>query len=131
MTESPEGIANADQIYALPGLDGIFVGPNDLKTQMTKTLPGGRKPTPEEFESAVDQVLAAGKRTGCPVGIHTFSIEECKARIAQGHQFMAYLSDVGILNAESAKAVQALGIIRGSTSASGEGNSGVGGLGVY
>ena len=29
-TESPEGVANAEEIYSLPGVDAIFVGPNDL-----------------------------------------------------------------------------------------------------
>ncbi|MFN9718557.1 MAG: HpcH/HpaI aldolase family protein, partial [Planctomycetota bacterium] len=27
-TESPEGVDNADEIYSLPGVDAIFVGPN-------------------------------------------------------------------------------------------------------
>ena len=29
-TESPEGVENAEKIYSLPGVDAIFVGPNDL-----------------------------------------------------------------------------------------------------
>ncbi|MCL4146488.1 UNVERIFIED_CONTAM: hypothetical protein GTU68_027483, partial [Idotea baltica] len=33
-TESPEGVENAEEIYSLPGVDGIFVGPNDLRAQM-------------------------------------------------------------------------------------------------
>ena len=33
-TESPEGVRNAEEIYSLPGVDAIFVGPNDLGFQM-------------------------------------------------------------------------------------------------
>ena len=49
-TESPEGIANADEIYALPGVDAIFVGPNDLFWQMKSG--DGTPPTPDEYEEA-------------------------------------------------------------------------------
>ena len=30
-TESPTGVANAREIYSLPGVDAIFVGPVDLR----------------------------------------------------------------------------------------------------
>ena len=29
-TESPQGVENAEAIYSLPGVDAIFIGPNDL-----------------------------------------------------------------------------------------------------
>src|SRR5580704_17156879 len=35
-TESPTGIKNAREIYSLPGVDAIFVGPVDLRAQMRK-----------------------------------------------------------------------------------------------
>lgn len=60
-TESPEGVDNAEAIYSLPGVDAIFVGPNDLFWQMKK--PDGTEPTPQEFEAMLQRVLAAGKKT--------------------------------------------------------------------
>ena len=60
-TESPQGLANAPEIYALPGCDAIFIGPNDLQFQMR--APTARFPPPEEHEAAVQQVIAIGKRT--------------------------------------------------------------------
>jgi 4-hydroxy-2-oxoheptanedioate aldolase len=54
------------------------------------------------------RVLAAGRKTGTPVGVHTFSIEECEARAAEGYQFLAILSDAGFLSAEAARHVKAL-----------------------
>lgn len=44
-TESPEGVENAEKIYALPGVDAIFVGPNDLRAQMRTA--DGKDPSPE------------------------------------------------------------------------------------
>jgi 4-hydroxy-2-oxoheptanedioate aldolase len=130
MTESPQGLANAPAIYALPGVDAIFVGPNDFRAQMRRVLPDGRKPTAAEFEVAMTGVLAAGAATKAPVGIHTFSVEECKARVAEGFRFMALSSDAGFLAAAAGKAVADLGIQRRST-APGGGAAAVGGAAVY
>ena len=112
MTESPRGVANAPAIYSLTGVDAIFVGPNDMRAQMTRTLPGGRKPTPAEFEEAMGAVLAAGKAAGTPVGIHTFSVAECKERVAQGFRFMAMSSDAGLVAEAAQRAVAELGVAR-------------------
>ncbi len=57
-TESPQGVENAEAIYSLPGVDAIFVGPNDLQFQM-KT-PDGVDPTPEQLEAML--VTHAGDR---------------------------------------------------------------------
>ena len=105
-TESPEGVDNAKEIYALPGCDAVFVGPNDLRWQMRPAL--GRAPTEEEFEAMMERVLEAGASTGTPVGIHTFSVESARARAAQGFQFIALSSDVGFLSAGAAAAVKAV-----------------------
>ena len=110
MCESPEGLANLPAIAAIPGCDAIFVGPNDMRSMMTRSLPGGRKPTVQEFEDAMAQVIAAGVKSSKPVGIHTFSPAECKARIAQGFRFMAMGSDTGLLAAASSQAVSEIGL---------------------
>ena len=55
-TESPQGVENADEIYALPGCDAIFIGPNDLRFQMRE--PDGTMPTPEAHEEMVQRVIA-------------------------------------------------------------------------
>ena len=53
-TESPTGIKNAPEIYALPGCDAIFIGPVDLRAQMRG--PDGKDPTPQQHEAAVQKV---------------------------------------------------------------------------
>ena len=91
-TESPTGVANAEKIYALEGCDAIFVGPNDLRWQMKKI--GEPDPTDAEFEAMLDRVVAAGKKTGCPTGMHTFDAESALKRVKQGMQFIAVGSDL-------------------------------------
>ncbi len=91
-TESPRGVENAEAIYALPGCDAIFIGPNDLRFQMRK--PDGTFPTAEEHESMVQRVIAAGKKVGCPTGMHAFDAAGVRLRIEQGMQFLALGSDL-------------------------------------
>lgn len=94
-TESPEGVDNADAIYSLPGVDAIFVGPNDLTFQMRDAE--GHDPTPQEFEAMLQRILAAGKRTGTPVGLHVQSIEAVRTRVAEGWQFIALQSELRMM----------------------------------
>ena len=107
-TESPEGVDNAEAIYSLPGVDAIFVGPNDLFWQMKK--PDGTEPTPEEFEAMLQRVLAAGKKTGTPVGIHCMSVPEVKHRISEGWQFLALQSELKMMVTKAQELVQELGL---------------------
>ncbi|MCA9018475.1 MAG: 2-dehydro-3-deoxyglucarate aldolase, partial [Planctomycetaceae bacterium] len=94
-TESPEGVENAEAIYSLPGVDAIFVGPNDLTAQMRG--PDGIDPSPNELEAMLQRVLAAGKKAGTPVGLHVQSVEAVQQRIAEGWQFLALGSDLRMM----------------------------------
>ena len=111
-TESPEGVDNAAAIYAVPGVDAIFVGPNDLRAQMRGH--DGADPSPAAFEAMMDRVLAAGRATGTPVGVHTFSVEEARARAAAGWAFLAVASEQGFMTAEALRVTAALGISAGA-----------------
>lgn len=105
-TESPEGIAAASEIYALDGVDAIFVGPNDLRYRLRK--PDGTFPTDTEHEAAVQEVIRIGKATGTPTGIHTFSPEEALRRAGQGMQFLAIGSELRFMTMEAERVVKSL-----------------------
>ncbi|MEX0715785.1 MAG: aldolase/citrate lyase family protein [Planctomycetaceae bacterium] len=91
-TESPEGVRNAEEIYGLPGVDAIFVGPVDLTAQMR--TPDGVDPSPGELEEMLQRVLAAGKKVGTPVGLHVQGVEQAQKRIDEGWQFIAVGSEL-------------------------------------
>jgi 4-hydroxy-2-oxoheptanedioate aldolase len=61
--ESPEGIANADAICAVPGLGFAEMGPGDLSLSLgsVKML---RDPYPPVMQAARDKVLSACRRNG-------------------------------------------------------------------
>lgn len=61
--ESPEGVANADEILAVPGLGFAEMGPGDLGLSLgyTRVM---RNPYPPEMQEARDRVFAACRRNG-------------------------------------------------------------------
>jgi 4-hydroxy-2-oxoheptanedioate aldolase len=95
-TESPKGVDHAEAIYALPGCDAIFIGPNDLRFNM-RTL-DGHKPTDAEAEALIAQVVAIGQKVGMPTGIHAMDAQEALRRAEQGMQFIAVASDLRMMN---------------------------------
>ena len=94
-TESPRGIANAHEIYSLPGVDAIFVGPVDLRAQMRS--PDGTEATEDAFQAALQQVVDIGKRTGTPTGMHVMDAQAARKRADQGMQFIAIGSELRMM----------------------------------
>lgn len=111
-TESPEGVDNAPEIYALPGCDGVFVGPNDLRAQMRDAE--GNNPTDEEFQSMLNRILECGKAAGTPVGYHAQTPEHGLELAKQGWQFIAIGSDLKFMMDSASAAVEGLQIAAGS-----------------
>jgi 4-hydroxy-2-oxoheptanedioate aldolase len=89
--ESPEGVANAEEILSVPGVDACFIGPNDLLSQMGKT-PKMESPDPE-FVHALETIVRVADRHGVAPGIHTANHEACTRRMGEGFRFMAIASD--------------------------------------
>lgn len=109
-TESPQGVDNAEKIYSLPGVDAIFVGPNDLTFQMRDS--DGNDPTPEELEHMLQRVLATGKKVGTPVGLHVQSVESVRRRVGEGWQFIALGSELKMMLTEAQRLVCELDLKR-------------------
>jgi 4-hydroxy-2-oxoheptanedioate aldolase len=93
--ESPAGVENADEILSVPGVDAVFIGPNDLLCQM------GHAPRMEsddaQFVDALAHIVKTADRYGVAPGIHTANHEQCTRRMAQGFRFMALASDARLL----------------------------------
>ncbi|MFO0948734.1 MAG: aldolase/citrate lyase family protein [Planctomycetota bacterium] len=96
----------ADEIFSVPGIDAIFVGPNDLAASMRDV--SGREPSPEAFENALQKILAACKRHGVAAGVHCFSAAEVQKRIDEGWQFLALGSDLSLMMQATKRDLQVL-----------------------
>ncbi len=105
-TESPTGIRNAPEIYALPGVDAIFVGPVDLRANMRTA--DGKEATDQELEAALQRVVDVGQEVGTPTGMHTMDAEAALRRAKQGMQFIAIGSELRMMTVQAQQIVKAL-----------------------
>lgn len=105
-TESPRGVENAPDIYRLPGVDAIFIGPNDLRAQMRTA--DGRDPSPEAHEAAIQRVIEVGKQVGTPTGIHEMEPQGALARAEQGMQFLAIGSDLRLMTQKAQEVLKSV-----------------------
>jgi 4-hydroxy-2-oxoheptanedioate aldolase len=105
--EHIRAVEDADRIFSVPGIDAIFVGPNDLAASMRG--PDGRPPTAEATTQVMRQILAACRKHGVPAGLHCTSAEEARQRIAEGWQFLAIGSELRLLLDEVNDVLERLG----------------------
>lgn len=86
-------LEHLEEIVALPGVDGIFVGPFDLSTAMG--IPGQfDKP---EFQEALRHILAVCKEAKKPSIIFAATEEAARADFAMGYDSVAYAMDATLL----------------------------------
>lgn len=109
--EHIDAVRNFDAVYGVPGVDAVFVGPNDLAATMRSA--DGKPPAPGAFQQALADILAGCKRLKIAAGIHTFSIEEAKQRIDEGWQLIAVNSELKFMTDGAKKVVDALGLGKG------------------
>jgi 4-hydroxy-2-oxoheptanedioate aldolase len=100
--ESPEGVANIEEIITVPGVGAIFIGPSDLSTSMGYTSPAA-----PEVEQAIQTVLGKCLEHDVPCAITT-GAGSVQQRIEQGFRFVTVGADSGL----SAGASRALNIGR-------------------
>jgi 4-hydroxy-2-oxoheptanedioate aldolase len=93
--EHIQSVENADSIFSVPGIDAIFVGPNDLVASMRSK--DGKGPSGEATTQALKHILATCKKHRVPAGIHCFSPEEARGRIEEGWQFIAIGSELRMM----------------------------------
>jgi 4-hydroxy-2-oxoheptanedioate aldolase len=108
MIEHVDAVAAVDEIAAVPGIDVIFIGPNDLHNSMGK--PPAFESDAPEFLAAVDAVLRAAKKNDIAPGIHVADMAAAKRRLAQGFQFIAIASEAGLMLAKAKEVLTGLGL---------------------
>jgi 4-hydroxy-2-oxoheptanedioate aldolase len=108
--EHIQAVESADDIFSVPGIDAIFVGPNDLAASMVSA--DGSPPTAEATAAALSKVLQTCKKHGVPAGIHCYDAPQTKKRIEEGWQFLAIGSELRMLLAESTRILEQMGMHR-------------------
>jgi 4-hydroxy-2-oxoheptanedioate aldolase len=111
-TEHIAAVDCADETYAVPGVDAVFVGPNDLAASLRG--PDGSPPSRDLQESTLGRIREAAARQGIASGLHVFSIEDARRRLAEGWQFVAVNSELNFLTrgaADVARAFQDMALV--------------------
>ena len=91
--ESKLGLDNLDVIAAVPGVDGVFIGPGDLSAALGHL--GGQGD--EAIVTLIEEMIARIGKAGNRAGILTGDAALARRYIAAGCVFTAVGSDTGIL----------------------------------
>ncbi len=105
--EHIQAVEYADAIFSVPGIDAIFVGPNDLAASMRGR--DGKPPSGEATSQAMKHILETCRKHKVAPGLHVGSAEEALARIEEGWQFIAIGSELKMLLNGVNDVVQKLG----------------------
>ncbi|KAM3417954.1 hypothetical protein BST61_g6166 [Cercospora zeina] len=106
MIESSQGLANCDEILRMEGVDGVFIGPADLRLAIgMEPAIDGQEP---EFLNALNSITRAAKKYGKVVGCMGIGEEAAYKRGSEGMDFLLSTFDYGAIlggyNADLAKA---------------------------
>ena len=91
--ETRLGASNASAIAAVPGLDGLFIGPNDLACDLGQL---GNFNTPE-MEQVITQILQGAQENGLPCGIIASDPAFLRKWQARGMTMFSCDSELGLL----------------------------------
>lgn len=91
--ETYEALDRLEAIASVPGIDALFIGPNDLASSLG--VPG-RLDHPRMTE-AFERVIAAAQNHGIAAGIHLFDAEAAKAWKAKGIRLITLGNDITMI----------------------------------
>jgi 4-hydroxy-2-oxoheptanedioate aldolase len=97
MIETQAALNAVEEIAAIPGLDGLFVGPSDLSIALSKGA--GIDKTAKHTLDAMKLIAAAAAKNNLVAGAFAGSADVINTYGAMGYTFMAGAVDVDLLQA--------------------------------
>ena len=107
MIETREALDGIDAIMAVPGIDGILIGPSDLSIGLSKGA--SLDPLGAEVTKAIAHALARAKAASRFAAIYAPSGERAAEFARMGYDLVAIGSDIAFLKAGAAAMVKAAG----------------------
>ncbi len=105
MIETVAGLEQTEAIAAVPGVDGLYLGGNDMLASMGKS---GQYDDPEVYQ-ALDRIIRAARVNGQFVGCGgLMGVQRQAAVISRGVRFLTTTSDLGLVRSGAAKALDEL-----------------------
>lgn len=106
MVESAASLANLEAILATPGLDGVYVGPNDLALSLGEAP--NRAPLPAPVLAALERVASRARTAGRWCGVFAADADTARRMVELGFDLVTPGNDVGILRQAAAERVAAV-----------------------
>ncbi|WP_413738427.1 2-dehydro-3-deoxyglucarate aldolase [Sodalis sp. RH21] len=100
--ESKQGVENIEEILAVEGVDGVFIGPSDLSASLGYL----GQPGHPHVRETIDYIIGMANKYGKPLGTIAFEESEIRGYINKGFKFIAVGSDQGIFRKETQKLCQ-------------------------
>ncbi len=97
--ETQAGLDHLEQIAAVEGVDGVFIGPGDLHASLG--YPG--ETANPKVKPVIDEAIRRIRRSGKAPGILTGVEADARHWLETGAQFVAVGADIGILARETEK----------------------------
>jgi 4-hydroxy-2-oxoheptanedioate aldolase len=91
--ETKSALDQIEKIASVDGIDGVFIGPNDLSASYGHLGNWGHA----DVQAALKDAVTRLKKIGKPAGILTPNEEEAKRFIDWGYTFIAVGADLGLL----------------------------------
>jgi len=104
LIETAEGLANVDEIMALDGIDGCWMGHFDLSCSMG--IPGEFQHP--DFLAAIERIASAAKRNHKPAARVVSDVGDGAAQYANGFEIIAVSGDCWLLQQAMQNAATAL-----------------------
>jgi 2-keto-3-deoxy-L-rhamnonate aldolase RhmA len=102
--ETVESVEQVDALAAIPGVDVLFVGPNDLSIALGVA---GQQAAPV-LEEAIGKVVAACRRHGVTPAIQANDLAFGTKWIERGMRMISYSSEIGLLVAAAKSGIETL-----------------------
>ncbi|MGJ3262979.1 MAG: HpcH/HpaI aldolase family protein [Salinarimonas sp.] len=106
MIETRAALEAIDDILAVEGLDGIFIGPADLSVALSDGA--GVTPASPAVDAALDHALARTRAAGKHIGVYAHDASRAAVFRAKGFDLVAACSDTAFLAAGARALVAAL-----------------------
>ena len=106
MIETVEGMAALDDILAVPGVDGVYVGPNDLA--VTHGMKPDATASTPEHRRLIETILQATLRHGLIAGIHCAGTDTATRWREAGFRMLNVDNDSVFLRGGAARVLEAM-----------------------
>ena len=104
--EHIQAVEQADDILSVPGIDAVFIGPNDLSASMG--IPPAMESDDPRVVEAIDHVRKTAQKHNVAPGIHVGSAAAANQRLEEGFRFIALASELRLMQAAAQSELAAL-----------------------